>query len=341
MVLDRADATAPSLHQPIVSPDPFRDVIKTEPAPDLPSLIEDMIPYLVEHGITTPRSTSTTTLKPLQAQGSNHPQHPSNFDYMDKLPLMRPPYDYRPEETPDRLLSKNKYSVNQDSHSKEAIPPNYSTKDTEQTPGHVSETIPQVGAFDYEGISSSMLEQTTKKLEDRSYPPNNATDPASIQLNSSRNDDTSIGSRAEAPPSNSGDSKVSSTTSKPSDDLDESIFSLDSVLDLLFSKDTVNSESSSEDSRTSEVSTTVSPAMGPKSSTESMESAGELAMETATPSKVLENEIPVSVASLLKLAGCNIYGRMYRVGRIITELSGPCLECRCTETGVQCKQLEC
>ncbi|XP_063239038.1 mucin-2 [Bacillus rossius redtenbacheri] len=44
---------------------------------------------------------------------------------------------------------------------------------------------------------------------------------------------------------------------------------------------------------------------------------------------------------LLKLAGCNIYGRMYRVGRIISELSSPCLECRCTEVGVQCRQLKC
>lgn len=44
---------------------------------------------------------------------------------------------------------------------------------------------------------------------------------------------------------------------------------------------------------------------------------------------------------LLKLAGCNIYGRMYRVGRIIAELSTPCQECWCTEYGVQCKQLKC
>lgn len=46
-------------------------------------------------------------------------------------------------------------------------------------------------------------------------------------------------------------------------------------------------------------------------------------------------------AGLLKLAGCNIYGRMYRVGRIITELSSPCQECWCTELGVQCKPLKC
>lgn len=47
------------------------------------------------------------------------------------------------------------------------------------------------------------------------------------------------------------------------------------------------------------------------------------------------------VPGLLKLAGCNIYGRMYRVGRIITELSTPCQECWCTELGVQCKALKC
>ncbi|RZF33970.1 hypothetical protein LSTR_LSTR012090 [Laodelphax striatellus] len=50
---------------------------------------------------------------------------------------------------------------------------------------------------------------------------------------------------------------------------------------------------------------------------------------------------PSAVTGLLKLAGCNIYGRMYRVGKIITELSGPCLECMCTEVGVQCRPLPC
>ncbi|KAL7741625.1 hypothetical protein ACLKA6_019393 [Drosophila palustris] len=44
---------------------------------------------------------------------------------------------------------------------------------------------------------------------------------------------------------------------------------------------------------------------------------------------------------ILKLAGCNIYGRMYRVGRIIVELSNQCLECKCTEVGVKCGPLDC
>lgn len=58
----------------------------------------------------------------------------------------------------------------------------------------------------------------------------------------------------------------------------------------------------------------------------------------------LENRIDNNgsgLGGLLKLAGCNIYGRMYRVGRIISELSGPCMECKCTEIGVQCRELRC
>lgn len=46
-------------------------------------------------------------------------------------------------------------------------------------------------------------------------------------------------------------------------------------------------------------------------------------------------------AGILKLAGCNIYGRMYRVGQIIDELSRACLECRCSEVGVSCSPVNC
>jgi len=48
-----------------------------------------------------------------------------------------------------------------------------------------------------------------------------------------------------------------------------------------------------------------------------------------------------SISGILKLAGCNIYGRMYRVGKIIAELTNPCLECMCTESGVQCSKIVC
>ncbi|KAK4876169.1 hypothetical protein RN001_012591 [Aquatica leii] len=63
---------------------------------------------------------------------------------------------------------------------------------------------------------------------------------------------------------------------------------------------------------------------------------------TEAPQTSHPNNIDSAVGvGLLKLAGCNIYGRMYRVGRIISELSGPCMECRCTEIGVQCTPLKC
>ncbi|XP_012144607.2 uncharacterized protein LOC100881394 [Megachile rotundata] len=312
LVLDRADATAPSLHQPIVSPDPFRDVIKTEPAPDLPSLIEDMIPYLVEHGITTP---GTTTLKPLQSQATNHQQHPANFDYMDKLALIRPPY--RPEESVDSLVAKNKFAVNQDSQLNDGVVSAYNSKEDQRN--HVSEPP-------FDKISST-LNHNAKKQEDSGY---NVTEPTFAKLNASRRNDSVEDSTT----------RVRSTT-KPSQDLEEPILSFDSVLDLLFSSDAVNNNPIIENTRMPESTTTSRPTTKLKSSSEPAKSTGQPVTDAATASKVLENEIPVSVSSLLKLAGCNIYGRMYRVGRIITELSGPCLECRCTEIGVQCKQLQC
>ncbi|KOC70919.1 Extracellular matrix protein FRAS1, partial [Habropoda laboriosa] len=341
VVLDRADATAPSLHQPIVSPDPFRDVIKTEPAPDLPSLIEDMIPYLVEHGITTPRPSTTSTLNPLQTQGVNHPQHSSNFDFIDKLTLLHP--SFRPEESPDRVIPKNKYNIIQDGHLKE-IPSSYNSKEPDQATNHVSEAIPQ-------RINSLITDHTTGKEEEHLIKLNNTTNSSSIESNDSRINDTAISSGSKIPDTSieTNNSKIHSTTSNPapgpSTDLEDPIFSLDSVLDLLFSSDSTKTDSSSKSTKAPEASTTSRSTVG-ESEEENDDSKGSkgkevAATEAAAPSKVLENEIPVSVASLLKLAGCNIYGRMYRVGRIITELSGPCLECRCTEIGVQCKQLKC
>ncbi|XP_034181960.2 uncharacterized protein LOC117605124 [Osmia lignaria lignaria] len=339
VVLDRADATAPSLHQPIVSPDPFRDVIKTEPAPDLPSLIEDMIPYLVEHGITTP---VTTTLKPLQSQPANHQQHPTNFDYMDKLTLIRPPY--RPEEGVDSLVTKNKFTVNQEGQLKEGVLSSYNSKE-DQILEHVSESVHQVPGFDYEKISSPLTDRTiaTKRYEDHHISSNNITESTFSKLNDSKRNDSVTSSRPDFKDHSSmiNETNVRSTTLKTPEDLEEPIFSLDTVLDLLFPSDTANNSPVSESTRTPESTTTSRSTTKLKSSTESAKSTEQPVTEAATVSKVLENEIPVPVASLLKLAGCNIYGRMYRVGRIITELSGPCLECRCTEIGVQCKQLQC
>ena len=292
VVLDRADATAPSLHQPIVSPDPFRDVIKTEPAPDLPSLIGEM--------------------KPLQP----------NFDFINKFPLLRPPY--RPEEDPNRLISKNKYNLGQEGLVQQEISSNYNLKETDQTLNHISETIPQ-------RIGSLVIDHTIKKQENDTLPCINATK-SFVKSNVSKIDDINISTDAKLGEISVkvNDSKFYSTTSRSS----ESDLNLEDPNDH-----------SSKDTKTKEISTTSRSAtiINQKPGEEKKFSKTSEKMEDFTESvtKIIENEIPMSVTSLLKLAGCNIYGRMYRVGRIITELSGPCLECRCTEIGVQCKQLKC
>lgn len=292
VVLDRADATAPSLHQPIVSPDPFRDVIKTEPAPDLPSLIGEM--------------------KPLQP----------NFDFINKFPLLRPPY--RPEEDPNRLISKNKYNLGQEGLAQQEISSNYNLKETDQTLNHISETIPQ-------RIGSLVIDHTIKKQENDTLPCINATK-SFVKSNVSKIDDINISTDAKLGEISVkvNDSKFYSTTSRSS----ESDLNLEDPNDH-----------SSKDTKTKEISTTSRSAtiINQKPGEEKKFSKASEKMEDFTESvtKIIENEIPMSVTSLLKLAGCNIYGRMYRVGRIITELSGPCLECRCTEIGVQCKQLKC
>lgn len=292
VVLDRADATAPSLHQPIVSPDPFRDVIKTEPAPDLPSLIGEM--------------------KPLQP----------NFDFINKFPLLRPPY--RPEEDPNRLISKNKYNLGQESLVQQEISSNYNLKEIDQTLNHISETIPQ-------RIGSLVIDHTIKKQENDTLPCINATK-SFVKSNVSKINDINISTDAKLGeiPVKVNDSKFYSTTSRSS----ESDLNLEDPNDH-----------SSKDTKTKEISTTNRSAtiINQKPGEEKKFSKASEKMEDFTESvtKIIENEIPMSVTSLLKLAGCNIYGRMYRVGRIITELSGPCLECRCTEIGVQCKQLKC
>lgn len=292
VVLDRADATAPSLHQPIVSPDPFRDVIKTEPAPDLPSLIGEM--------------------KPLQP----------NFDFINKFPLLRPPY--RPEEDPNRLISKNKYNLGQESLVQQEISSNYNLKETDQTLNHISETIPQ-------RIGSLVIDHTIKKQENDTLPCINATK-SFVKSNVSKIDDINI----------STDAKLGEISVKVNDSKFYSTTSRSSESDLNFEDP---NDHSSKDTKTKEISTTSRSAtiINQKPGEEKKFSKASEKMEDFTESvtKIIENEIPMSVTSLLKLAGCNIYGRMYRVGRIITELSGPCLECRCTEIGVQCKQLKC
>lgn len=53
--------------------------------------------------------------------------------------------------------------------------------------------------------------------------------------------------------------------------------------------------------------------------------------------EIFSKPTAATMNGLLKLAGCNIYGQMYAVGKIIVELSNACLECKCLpDIGVGC-----
>lgn len=347
VVLDRADAMAPSQRQPTVSPDPFRDVIKTEPAPDLPSLIEDMIPYLVERGITTLRPTTPK----ISAQGlvGNQLQHPPNFDFMEQVPLIQPPFDYGEEMADSSFLTKMKYGVNREASSTDIVSLTYDSRN--QVLDRKPSENPKVDVFDYDRAALTKLNHTTDSSK-YDFHRSNTTEQKFAKGNVSRTDDfdrnftseednrtTRYDNRTESDNFPSEDGKITEDTE------DVTIFSLDSVLKLLFSSNTSSSNklTTTETTKTPNVSS-----VGVRedqeilvASSTSTERLTEKTETVETSSKVLDNEIPMSVGSLLKLAGCNIYGRMYRVGRIITELSSPCEECRCTEIGVRCEQLEC
>ncbi|XP_018304258.1 uncharacterized protein [Mycetomoellerius zeteki] len=347
VVLDRADATAPSQRQPTVSPDPFRDVIKTEPAPDLPSLIEDMIPYLVERGITTPKPTSMTASK-TSAQGlvGNQLQHPPNFDFME-VPLIQPPFDYGEETVDSSFLEKIKYGVNRGTSSTDTVSLTYDFKN--QVLDHKPFENPEADIFDYDRTMLTKLNSTTdgskydfyRNTTEQKFAMGNVSETKTLDRNFTGEEDnrtTKYDNRTESDNFPSEDGKTTENVE------DVTIFSLDNVLKLLFSSNTSSSNKLTETTKTLNVSSVSGVREDQETLVVSSTSAEGLTEETETvetSSKVLDNEIPMSVGSLLKLAGCNIYGRMYRVGRIITELSSPCEECKCTEIGVRCEQLEC
>jgi len=345
VVLDRADATAPSQRQPTVSPDPFRDVIKTEPAPDLPSLIEDMIPYLVEHGI-TPKPTTSMTASKTSAQGlvGNQLQHPPNFDFME-VPLIQPPFDYGEETVDSSFLAKMKYEANRETSSTDTVSLTYDFKN--QVLDHKPFENPEADIFDYDRTMLTKLNSTTdgskygfhrSNITEQKFAMGNVSETKNLDRNFTSEEDNRT--RYDNFPDNfpSEDGKTTENVE------DVTIFSLDNVLKLLFSSNTSSSNKLIETTKTLNVSSVSGVQEDQETLVVSSTSAEGLTEETETvetSSKVLDNEIPMSVGSLLKLAGCNIYGRMYRVGRIITELSSPCEECKCTEIGVRCEQLEC
>jgi len=334
VVLDRADATAPSQRQPT---DPFRDVIKTEPAPDLPSLIEDMIPYLAEHSITTARPTTSmaTSVSKTSAQdlAANQLQHPVNFDFVEQDMLhIRPPFDYAGETVDSSFVSGMKYGMKGDVLPEDSVSLTYESKDQIADPGEAESPDSSASIFRYDATPLTELNRT---MDEKNSHRSNITQQSAMG-NLSKSDDSEFAGNDRATSNHTGSNNWAD--GKIVEDVeDDGIFSLDSILELLLSSNSSESTRMPDafpisDARDDQQTLAVS-------STDAEKLIEERNNTVETSSKVLDNEIPIG--TLLKLAGCNIYGRMYRVGRIITELSSLCQECRCTEIGVQCKQLEC
>jgi hypothetical protein len=341
VVLDRADATAPSQRQPT---DPFRDVIKTEPAPDLPSLIEDMIPYLVERGITTARPTTSigapVSKTSVQGLAANQPQHPVNFDFVEQDMLhIRPPFDYAGETVDSSFVSSMKYGMKGEVLPEDSISLTYDAKDQIADPGE-AEADPDSSAsiFRYDATPLTELNRTRDEKDSHR---SDITQQQPAMGNLSKSDDFEFAGNVN---DRAGSNSSADEGGKIAEDVeDDGIFSLDSILELLLSSNSSSDVKLNESTRMPDA-FPINDARDDQqtlavSSTDAEKLIEERNNTVETSSKVLDNEIPIG--TLLKLAGCNIYGRMYRVGRIITELSSLCQECRCTEIGVQCKQLEC
>ncbi|XP_068085195.1 mucin-3A [Anabrus simplex] len=291
VVLDRIDVTAhpQTLQQPpphlggivppitvadgVVTPDPFRDVIRTEPAPDLPSLISDIMPYLLERH--TSASTTASTLPAITTADTT------------------PATTSAKATTTSRTTTTTKPPPTTAPASHEDI----KNKDTEK---NEAEKEDDDSGFSFDSVLQFLF----------SADPTNPPQPPAPTI-------TRQPPNKSTPSTLAQKTAISNVSSESATVSTEEILALNTTQQLLeifnISLDTREMSSTPESVASSPGSSSVEPIPADSGAT----------------------------SGLLKLAGCNIYGRMYRVGRIISELSGPCLECMCTEVGVQCRALDC
>lgn len=389
----------------IVTPDPFRDVIRTEAAPDLHSLIGDIMPYLWDQStssttpvsFTTPESrensttastTSTTTTTPATPSTTTTTREPSttesttasttsttppvptttlaslfdllNFESTNKT-AAQDEYDYKEvkEEEPSEddfsfdsvfsyLFGNDKWTTTSEKPHPKTKKPSYMSKPNITQNGDQKFLNKTVGPkFNQSRPSTEQtlehrvdvdIDDPTNSLDkaselDKTSNPTAASPLSNSQTRSTTNAEPIIKLIATTPVLTS--TPAATTTVRPT----EPVTYLTSVSALLPS-----STSPRPAEKTAYYSTVRNP-ITTKASTKrygtKYTSTPKYSRPPVTPATSLSKPDPGAASGLLKLAGCNIYGRMYRVGRIISELSGPCLECMCTEVGVQCRPLKC
>lgn len=395
----------------IVTPDPFRDVIRTEAAPDLHSLIGDIMPYLWDQTAssttpvsfttlesrenstttsttgsttssstttttTTPSTTTTTTQEPSTTESttasttSTAPPAPTttltslfdllNFESTNKT-VPQEEYDYKevkeeePSEDDFSFDSVFSYLFGNDKWTTTSEKPYPKTKKPYLSKPNITQSGDQkflnktVGPKFNQSRPSTVqtlehridvdIDDTTNSLEkvselDKTSNPTAASPLSNSETRRTTNAEPIIKLIATTPVLTL---TAAPTTIKPT----EPVVYLTSVRNVLTTPPSSTSQRPTE--KTAYYSTARSPItkVSTKRYGTKYTSTPKYSRPPVTPATSLSKPDPGAASGLLKLAGCNIYGRMYRVGRIISELSGPCLECMCTEVGVQCRPLKC
>ena len=337
-VADRTDSVTQSIldnekisHLPaitvaddIITPDPFRDVIKTEPAPDLGHLMGEILPFIYKPPSTkpplpTPSNNKFGFVTEKHNDGTNaHMPKPVLFGL---LPAHTSPYSINKTKNSSQSPTNkgdNKYKPSGQDITKNFTQGNFGNKINPEELYPDGETDVQ----DYDDDSFSLAsvlgmifsDEGKKPKPSRNQPNNTHTIQERI---SNVSDDTFF----------SENSNTSEWSNKPN-----------------YTHRTNCSRTENCEIKNGGISSAYNEvSIGHKHQYASSGDSPVLSLETSTSRHFPPMSVPDpgAASGLLKLAGCNIYGRMYRVGRIITELSGPCLECMCTEVGVQCRQLSC
>lgn len=394
----------------IVTPDPFRDVIRTEPAPDLSSLIGEIVPYFWDQSTrqtlssTTPISITTlepaenttefvsaTSVQPLSLLiiSSTTPSTTASTTTSTTSSTTHPPTIIRQETTQavSTTLSKIESSKATTSSNVTTVPTTTSVslfdlfglsenETKAETPNkdankEVKEEEPVEDELSFDSVFSYLFDSdrwTTTTTTTTENPPPKTTKPFLKKANSTSHlkENETLASKF-----NENKSTTQQTLEHRSDEnIDDltnhlNISSIETTKNPFITTTSVYLPSTTETTTTTEKTTTsvkptttVTPitknpiylsttikSSNVKVSTKrygtKYPTTPKYSRPPVTPMPSMSVPDPGAASGLLKLAGCNIYGRMYRVGRIISELSGPCLECMCTEVGVQCRPLKC
>jgi hypothetical protein len=344
VVLDRIDGTSnplQTLHHlgaivppitvadGVVTPDPFRDVIRTEPAPDLPSLIEDMMPYLLERHT----SAGTTSITKTTSRFTTSTQERSTESAPLSFPQISTGSASFASITPDSLGD-----ISNSNNSEERL--------EEKAPHDIDfdgDLNIEEDKDEYSGISFDSVLQFLFPDDDTTKAPTRTTHRPTTRrpaVDRSTPQKMVTTSHTAATPSSSSENLSEAGFDKQSENTTVILNTASHNEDSLNYKTNSTASSNKYGITPQAVVTTGLNSFKPSSSTREP-SPGSTPNLQHLNLPVLVSADPGAVSGLLKLAGCNIYGRMYRVGRIISELSGPCLECMCTEVGVQCRKLDC